>query len=444
MNISVFGIGYVGLVSAACLAEMGNSVVCYDVDLDKLNCLSGGDIPIYEPELKDLVVANIRAGRISFTADVSLATSHGETLFIAVGTPSDEDGSADMSYVLECADNIASNMNSYKLIVNKSTVPVGTLESIRDVVTNRLTSRGLSFEFDVASNPEFLKEGAAIKDFMRPDRIILGVDNERSLAILQEIYFPFLRNHDRIIVMDIRSAELTKYASNAMLATRISFMNELAGFAEVVGADIESVRLGVGSDRRIGLDFLYAGCGYGGSCFPKDVSALSKSASSYNFDMPLLNAVEKVNRHQKNILIRKIKSHFGDDLSGKKFALWGLSFKPGTDDLREAPSKCLVEAGLRLGASFQCYDPVSAEKFKRIYQYEDHVSVFDTKEEACLDADALIIVTEWKEFRSPSFDVIEKLMKAKVIFDGRNMYSLSVMSQKGWSYNSIGRPRIVI
>ena len=440
MNISVIGTGYVGLVMGACLAEVGNNVLCLDVDVQKIAILKNGGILIYEPGLEDMVKRNVAAGRLRFTTDVVEAAKFGTIQFIAVGTPPDEDGSADMKYVVAAARNIGKHMDDYKVIVDKSTVPVGTADKVRTAVQEELSKRGTKLEFSVISNPEFLKEGAAVEDFMRPDRIVVGADDERAVQLMRSLYAPLNRNHDRLIVMDIKSAELTKYAANAMLATRISFMNELSLLAEKMGADIEHVRNGISSDSRIGYHFLYAGCGYGGSCFPKDVQALQCTANEYGCDLKILNAVEAVNERQKEVLLDKIISRFGKDLSGRNFALWGLAFKPNTDDMREAPSRVMIEKLWVHGATVTAYDPVATHEAQRVYGDDPRLKLVDSPDTALNDADALIIVTEWKVFRSPDFAQIKAKLKNPVIFDGRNLYDTGEIRGHGIEYYSIGRP----
>ena len=439
MKITVFGAGYVGLVTAACFAEMGNSVVCFDIDEQKLKRLKRGVLPIYEPGLESMVARNLGAGRLSFVSDAKVAVDHGYVQFIAVGTPPKEDGSADLEHVLNVARTIAHCMSEAKVIVSKSTVPVGTCEEISKAISGVLVSAHKKLDFYVASNPEFLKEGAAIDDFMRPDRVIIGSDEKVSSESLKELYSPFLRNHDRLIFMSVKSAELTKYAANAMLATRISFMNELSHFSEAVGADIEAIRLGIGSDKRIGLNFLYAGCGYGGSCFPKDVRALVSSASNVGIDLNILKAVQEANDRQKSLLTHKAISIFGVDLSGLNFCIWGLAFKPNTDDLREAPSEVVIRALLELGADISAYDPVAANNARALYGSEKRVKICSSSYEAADGADAILILTEWKEFRSPDFESLEKLVRQKIILDGRNLYDIGLMRTRGWLYHSVGR-----
>jgi len=441
MKLTIFGSGYVGLVTGACMAEMGNHVVCYDIDEAKIGRLNNGEVPIYEPGLEELIQRNREAGRLEFTIDVDHAVSHGLFQFIAVGTPPDEDGSADMQYVTAVARSIGQNMNEYRIVVDKSTVPVGTADKVKATIQAELDTRDQSTEFDVVSNPEFLKEGAAINDFMKPDRIIVGTDNPRTTELLKTLYEPFNRNHDRMISMDIRSAELTKYAANAMLATKISFMNELANIAEHLGADIEQVRVGIGSDPRIGYHFIYPGGGYGGSCFPKDVRALARSAAVEGFDAQLLKSVEDVNTRQKHRLFEKIQSHYGSDLAGKTIALWGLSFKPSTDDMREAPSRVLMEALWEAGAKVRAYDPEAMEETAKIYPDQDGLVLCESATSALSGADALAIVTEWQEFRSPDLGSIKDALSDAVIFDGRNLYEPDVLEALGIQYYAIGRGR---
>ena len=439
MKVSVVGTGYVGLVTGACLAEMGNDVLCLDVDPNKIRILEEGGIPIHEPGLDLVVARNVKAGRLSFTTDIAKAVAHGTIQFIAVGTPPDEDGSADLQYVLAAARNIGRLMTDYKVVVDKSTVPVGTADKVRAAVADELTKRGSDAKFAVVSNPEFLKEGAAVDDFMRPDRIVVGADDEQAILLMRALYAPFQRNHDRVVVMDVRSAELTKYAANAMLATRISFMNELALLAEKMGADIEQVRVGIGSDPRIGTHFLYAGCGYGGSCFPKDVKALIKTASDEGQDLKVLKAVEAANDRQKLVLVDKIVKRFGENLSGKHFALWGLAFKPNTDDMREATSRVVLAELFQRGATVTAYDPVAMPETQRIFDGEARLKYADTPNAALEGADALVIVTEWKEFRSPDFDRIKSTLKTPTIIDGRNLYDPRLVAAAGLDYDAIGR-----
>ncbi len=441
MKVTVVGTGYVGLVSGTCLAEVGNDVLCLDVDPEKIRLLNDGGIPIFEPGLLDMVRRNVAAGRLRFTTDVAQAVAHGLIQFIAVGTPPDEDGSADLQYVLAAARNIGRHMDEYKVVVDKSTVPVGTGDKVRAAIAEELQARGADIPYSVVSNPEFLKEGAAVEDFMRPDRVVVGADDPRAIELMRALYAPFQRNHERLIVMDVRSAELTKYAANAMLATRISFMNELANLAEKIGADIEQVRLGIGSDPRIGYHFLYPGCGYGGSCFPKDVQALQRTARlDAGLDLKVLNAVEEANDAQKRVLATKVKTRFGADLAGRKFALWGLAFKPNTDDMREAPSRYLLADLFAAGATAVAYDPVAMHEAGRVFQGESRLEFADSPLAALDGADALIIVTEWKEFRSPDFEVIKGKLKQPVIFDGRNLYEPKLVRQHGIDYQAIGRP----
>ena len=439
MKVTVVGTGYVGLVSGACLAEMGNDVLCLDLDPEKIRILKSGGIPIHEPGLDAVVARNVAAGRLSFTTDVARAVAHGRLQFIAVGTPPDEDGSADLQYVLAAARNIGRHMDEYKVVVDKSTVPVGTADQVRSAVAGALAERGAAIDFAVVSNPEFLKEGAAVDDFMRPDRIIVGADDEGAIRLMRELYAPFQRNHDKLVVMDLRSAELTKYAANAMLATRISFMNEMALLAERVGADIEQVRLGIGSDPRIGFDFLYAGCGYGGSCFPKDVKALIHTADESGRALQVLRAVESANDAQKRVLVEKITRRFGDDLAGRRFALWGLAFKPNTDDMREAPSRVLIDELLARGAVVQAYDPVAMGEARRVLPVSPSLVFAASAMDTLQDADALVIVTEWKEFRSPDFARIRRALRQPLIFDGRNMFVPAVVEAAGIEYHPIGR-----
>ena len=440
MKITVIGTGYVGLVTGTCLAEVGNEVLCLDVDPKKIDTLKAGGIPIYEPGLEDMVRRNVAAGRLFFTTDIAESVAFGQIQFIAVGTPPDEDGSADLQYVVAAARNIGRHMQDYKLVVDKSTVPVGTADKVRAALAEELARRGVALEFNVASNPEFLKEGAAVDDFMKPDRIVVGTDSDKATMLLRQLYAPFQRNHDRLTVMDIRSAELTKYAANAMLATRISFMNELAVLAEKLGADIEQVRHGIGSDPRIGYHFLYAGCGYGGSCFPKDVQALRRIAQENGVPVRVLDAVEEANEAQKQVLVDKLVARFGKDLQGKRFAMWGLAFKPNTDDMREAPSRTMLEALWAMGARVSAYDPASMEETRRIYGERADLQLADSPTDALQDADALLIVTEWKVFRSPNFDTLKSLLKSPVIFDGRNLYEPRAMRELGFEYFPIGRP----
>lgn len=440
MKITVVGSGYVGLVAAACLAEVGNHVLGLDVNAEKIRILKEGAIPIHEPGLLEIVRRNVENGRLSFTANIEEAVHFGEIQFIAVGTPPDEDGSADLQYVTEAARNIGRFMTNEKVIVDKSTVPIGTGDKVKAAIAEELKKRNIDIHYSVVSNPEFLKEGAAVEDFMRPDRIIIGTEDPKAVEVMKQIYAPFQRNHDRIVITDLRSAELIKYAANAMLATRISFMNELANLAEILGADIEMVRQGIGSDPRIGYHFLYPGCGYGGSCFPKDVKALIKTAKDVTgFDLKLLKAVEEVNDLQKYVLPKKIKKQFGDNLTDKHFALWGLAFKPNTDDMREASSRVLIDELIKAGATITAYDPVAMDEGKRIFKNEKYLSFADTQDEALKNADALIIVTEWTEFRSPDFTLIKSSLKSPMIFDGRNLYDPKAVRALGFNYYPIGR-----
>ncbi len=439
MKVTVVGTGYVGLVTGACLSEMGNHVVCLDVDERKIRILNDGGIPIHEPGLKEIVQRNVAAGRLQFTTDIPAAVAHGTLQFIGVGTPPDEDGSADLQYVVAAATNIGRHMTDYKVIVDKSTVPVGTADKVRDAVKAALQARGVAVDFAVVSNPEFLKEGAAVDDCMRPDRIVVGADDERAVLLMRALYTPFMRNHERLMVMDVRSAEFTKYAANAMLATRISFMNELSRLAERVGADIENVRRGIGSDPRIGTHFLYPGTGYGGSCFPKDVKALIHIGRENGIDLGVLQAVEDANDRQKHVLVDKIVARFGENLAGRTFAVWGLAFKPNTDDMREAPSRVIVAELARRGAKLRAYDPVAMEEAKRVMGDVPGLQFATSQTEALQGADALVIVTEWKEFRNPDFDHIKATLAQPLIFDGRNLYEPAFMKTLGIDYLAIGR-----
>jgi UDPglucose 6-dehydrogenase len=439
VKITVIGTGYVGLVTGTCLAEVGNEVLCLDLDAKKIETLKAGGIPIYEPGLEDMVRRNVAAGRLSFTTSIEESVAYGEIQFIAVGTPPDEDGSADLQYVVAAARNIGRHMTGYKLVVDKSTVPVGTADKVKAAMQEELSRRGVAHEFNVASNPEFLKEGAAVDDFMKPDRIVIGTDSEQATALLRQLYAPFQRNHDRLTVMDVKSAELTKYAANAMLATRISFMNELAVLAEKLGADIEQVRHGIGSDPRIGYHFLYAGCGYGGSCFPKDVQALRRTGLENGITLRVLDAVEEANELQKQILVNKLTARLGTNLKGKHFAMWGLAFKPNTDDMREAPSRSMLEALWAMGASVSAYDPAAMEETRRIYGERADLLLVDSPMDALKGADALLIVTEWKVFRSPNFDAMKSLLNTPLVFDGRNLYEPQAMREMGFDYLPIGR-----
>lgn len=452
MKVTIIGSGYVGLVTGACLAEQGNNVFCVDVDPRKIEILNSGGVPIYEPGLKEMIERNRAAGRLQFSTDIAASVAHGDIQFIAVGTPPDEDGSADLQYVVAAARNIGRHMTTPKVIVDKSTVPVGTADKVGAAITEELQKRGLSPELcSVVSNPEFLKEGAAVEDFMRPDRIVIGTQNTsaglRAKEQMRKLYAPFNRHHERTYYMDVKSAELTKYAANAMLATRISFMNELANLADLVGADIEAVRQGIGSDSRIGYGFLYSGTGYGGSCFPKDVSALSKTAIEHGRDLKILDAVEAVNEAQKYILVEKIEKRFGADLKGKKFAMWGLAFKPNTDDMREAPSRVIIQELVKRGAQIVAHDPVAMPETKHCLEADfkgnpeglKQVTLVDDPMVATQDADALVIVTEWKAFRSPDFELLKAKLKNPIIFDGRNLYEPQAMQELGIEYQGIGR-----
>jgi UDPglucose 6-dehydrogenase len=440
MKITVIGTGYVGLVSGTCLADVGNDVLCLDVDANKIRILKDGGIPIYEPGLEAMVKKNVAAGRLRFTTNVEEAVAHGVLQFIAVGTPPDEDGSADLQYVVAAARNVGRHMTEYKVIVDKSTVPVGTADKVRAAIAEELKARGNTTAYSVVSNPEFLKEGAAVEDFMKPDRIVVGADDALAVELMRELYAPFQRNHERLIIMDVKSAELTKYAANAMLATRISFMNELANLAEKLGADIELVRKGIGSDPRIGFHFLYPGVGYGGSCFPKDVQALIRTASEAGQGLKVLQAVEDANEAQKSVLPAKIVKRLGADLTGKTIALWGLAFKPNTDDMREAPSRVLIADLLARGAMINAYDPVSTHEAQRVFGDEPRIAYANTPMAALEGADVLAIVTEWKEFRAPDFAAIKAKLKTPVIFDGRNLYDPAIPRKAGLEYFAIGRP----
>ncbi len=440
MKVTVVGTGYVGLVSGTCLAEVGNDVLCLDVDPNKIRILEEGGIPIYEPGLKEMVARNVAAGRLRFTTDVERAVHHGTIQFIAVGTPPDEDGSADMQYVLAAARNIGRLMTDYKVVVDKSTVPVGTADRVQAAIADELAQRGITTPYAVVSNPEFLKEGAAVEDFMRPDRIVVGASDQQAIHLMRALYAPFQRNHERLIVTDVRSAELIKYAANAMLATRISFMNELANLAEKLGADIEMVRQGIGSDPRIGYHFLYPGCGYGGSCFPKDVKALIKTAASEaGLDLKVLTAVEEANDLQKHVLSRKLLQRFDGDLKGRHFAVWGLAFKPNTDDMREAPSLTLIRDLLAAGATVTAHDPEAMKEAQRVLGDDERIRYVAHQNDALTGADALVIVTEWKAFRSPDFDLIKAQLKRPLIVDGRNLYDPALVRALGIEYAAIGR-----
>jgi len=441
MRVTIFGSGYVGLVTGACFADAGNHVICVDVDEKKIQRLQNGEVPIHEPGLDVLIRRNSEAGRLEFTTDAAKGVDHGLFQIIAVGTPPDEDGSADLRYVLAVARTIGMHLNRYAIVITKSTVPVGTADKVKREVEQALLERKVNVEFDVVSNPEFLKEGAAIQDFMKPDRVVVGTDNPRTMELMRALYEPFMRNRERFIVMDVRSSELTKYAANAMLATKISFMNELAAIAERVGADIEKVRVGIGSDPRIGYSFIYPGTGYGGSCFPKDVQALIRSAREVGHTPEILTAVEAVNRRQKEVLVRKMLQHFDGELRGRTVALWGLAFKPNTDDMREAPSRTIMEMLWKAGAKVRAYDPVASQEARRIYGERPDLVLCKSAYEAAEGADALAIATEWQEFRSPDFDRLRELLKSPLIFDGRNLYEPSMLERFGFTYYAIGRGR---
>ena len=437
MNIAVIGTGYVGLVTGTCFAETGINVVCVDIDKRKVEMLRNGEVPIYEPGLDTLLERNIEKGRISFTTSLEKGIADADAVFIAVGTPPDEDGSADLKYVLGVAREIGQHMENYKVIITKSTVPVGTSYKVKSAVQDELEKRGVRIPFDVASNPEFLKEGSAVDDFLKPDRIVVGIESKRAEKVMQRLYKPFLMNGHPLLFMDIFSSEMTKYAANSMLATKISFMNDIANLCELVGANVDLVRKGIGSDSRIGTKFIYPGTGYGGSCFPKDVQALVRTADEYGHSLEVLKAVEAVNYRQKTTLVEKIKKHFGENLKGKQFGLWGLSFKPKTDDMREAPSLVIIEHLKALGATVRAYDPVAMHEAERILG--DEIEYAKDEYDAIIDADALIVATEWSEFRMPNFRILEKLMKGKTIFDGRNVYDPEEMEEQGFNYYSIGR-----
>jgi len=440
MKITIVGTGYVGLVTGTCLAEVGNHVVCVDSDQAKIEALNNGRIPIHEPGLDEMVQENVDAGRLMFTTEIRQGVAHGEIIFIAVGTPPDGDGAADLSHVLAVARDVGRYIEDYRIVVTKSTVPVGTANKVRAELEEETRTRGVNAAFSVVSNPEFLKEGAAIEDFMKPDRIVVGADDQRAVERMRELYAPFNRSHDRVIVMDVPSAELTKYAANSLLATKISFMNEMANLAELLGADIESVRQGIGSDPRIGYHFIYPGCGYGGSCFPKDVRALQRTAGESGYDARILNAVERVNDDQKFVLLRKIDEYFGSRrLAGARIALWGLSFKPNTDDMREAPSRVIMEGLWERGARVSAFDPVAVDEVRRIYGERDDLELVGDPYEALEEADALVVVTEWKIFRSPDLGMMKQRMKQPVIFDGRNIFDPEQMSRHGFDYRGIGR-----
>jgi UDPglucose 6-dehydrogenase len=439
MKLTIFGSGYVGLVTGACLAEVGNDVLCVDIDENKIDMLRRGESPIYEPGLADMLQQNMQAGRLRFTTDAGEGVAHGLFQFIAVGTPPDDDGSADLKYVQAVARSVGEHMDSYRVVINKSTVPVGTADRVRETIAEVLAERQAEVDYDVVSNPEFLKEGAAIEDFMKPDRVVVGTDNPRTAELLKALYAPFNRNHDRVMIMDVRSAELTKYAANAMLATKISFMNEIANLAECLGADVESVRLGIGSDPRIGYHFIYPGCGFGGSCFPKDVKALASMARRADYAAELIEAVESVNDRQKRVLFDKIVRHFDGQLRGRTFALWGLAFKPNTDDMREAPSRVLMELLWEAGAKVRAYDPEAGEEAGRIYGQRSDLVLCRDPYDALQQADGLAICTEWRVFRSPDLERIKSTLREPVVFDGRNIYDPKVVTAMGLRYYGIGR-----
>ncbi len=439
MNITIFGTGYVGLVTGTCFAEMGNTVLCVDIDAEKVEALNNGHIPIFEPGLENLVKSNHASGRLIFTTDTARAVKHGSVIFIAVGTPSDTDGSADLSYVLQVAKTIAAVMEEPKIVVNKSTVPVGTADKVAETLSAELAKRGVKIGFDIASNPEFLKEGAAISDFMKPDRIVIGSNSSNAGRVLDQLYAPFNRNHDKIVHMDIRSAELTKYAANVMLAARISLMNEFSNLADLLGADIESVRRGIGSDPRIGFNFIYPGAGYGGSCFPKDVKALIRIGDDNGYATQMVQSIEQVNNVQKTVLYNKISKHYSGDLSGKTFALWGIAFKPNTDDIREAPSLVIMEALWAAGANIRAYDPQAHAEMAKHYPGQKGLELCSSRDEALEGADALIVITEWNEFKSPDFEKLGDTLAARVIFDGRNLYDPQTLKSMGYDYYCIGR-----
>ena len=439
MRVSIFGTGYVGLVTGACLAHSGHNVTCVDVDENKVQRLLKGEIPIFEPGLESIVKSSVAEKRLQFTTDAKKAVDFAEIIFIAVGTPPDEDGAADLRYVLQVAESVGTHIQDYRLVINKSTVPVGSADRVKQKIAETLAARGEDIPYDVASNPEFLKEGAAVNDFLKPDRIVVGCESERVEKLMRELYAPFNRNHDKLMFMDVRSAELTKYAANAMLATKISFMNEISRVAEKLGADIELVRKGIGSDPRIGYQFIYPGCGYGGSCFPKDVKALVRTANSVGEPAPLLTAVEDVNDSQKSILLTKLTQHFGEDLGSKTIALWGLSFKPNTDDMREAPSRVLMEGLWELGAKVKAYDPEAMHETSRIYGDRADLTFVDNAYDALEGADALVVCTEWQAFRSPDWKQVGEKLSNKVVFDGRNLYDPAWLTDRGFDYYSIGR-----
>jgi len=440
MNITVIGTGYVGLVSGTCFSEMGNKVTCVDIDTIKIEKLNKGIIPIYEPGLEAMVLKNVESENLFFTTNLETSLKNAEIVFIAVGTPMGDDGSADLQYVLAVAKSIGKTIQKRLVIVDKSTVPIGTADKVKETIQKQLDIREVTIEFDVVSNPEFLKEGAAINDFMKPDRVVIGADSEYAIEKMKQLYAPFSMSHERFIEMDVRSAEMTKYAANAMLATKISFMNEIANICEKVGADANQVRIGIGSDSRIGYNFIYPGCGYGGSCFPKDIKALKKIASEYNYEAKLITSVEEVNDAQKLVIANKIIKRFGEDLTGKIFGVWGLAFKPGTDDMREAPAIYIVKELVKRGAKIQAYDPKAMSEAKEHYlKGIENVSYVNSKYEALYNADAMVLLTEWKEFRSPDFDEINNLLKAPIIFDGRNQYNIFNLAEKGFEYYQIGK-----
>ena len=442
MKVSIFGTGYVGLVTGSCLAHSGHQVTCVDIDEEKVKRLTNGEIPIFEPGLDNIVIQSVKEERLKFTTSAKEAVDFAEVIFIAVGTPPDEDGAADLRYVLQVAKSVGEHMQDYRLVINKSTVPVGSADRVKETIASTLAERGVEIPYDVASNPEFLKEGAAVSDFMKPDRIIVGCESDRVEKLMRELYAPFNRNHDKVMFMDVRSAELTKYAANAMLATKISFMNELSGIADKLGADIELVRKGIGSDPRIGYSFIYPGCGYGGSCFPKDVKALVRTANSVEEAAELLTAVEAVNDNQKTVLFSKLQKHFGGDLAGKTIAIWGLAFKPNTDDMREAPARVLMEAIWEAGGKVQAYDPEAMEETSRIYGERDDMALVEKAYDALSGADALVVCTEWSAFKSPDWDKAAELLNEKVVFDGRNLYEPDLMAERGYAHYAIGRPQV--
>jgi UDPglucose 6-dehydrogenase len=439
VKLSIFGTGYVGLVTGTCFAEMGNDVLCVDIDADKVARLQAGEVPIYEPGLEAMVRSNTALGQLAFTTDIAAGVEHGEIIFIAVGTPSDEDGSADLQYVLSVAASIGEHMQGEKVIVDKSTVPVGTADQVQQTIARTLQNRGVDIPFHVVSNPEFLKEGAAVADFMKPDRIVVGASTERGAHMLDQLYAPFNRNHDKVVHMDVRSAELTKYAANVMLATKISLMNELANLSDRLGADIEAVRRGIGMDPRIGYHFIYAGTGYGGSCFPKDVKALIHTAQQVGYEAKIVSGVEQVNAAQKRVLFDKLSNHFNHALAGRTFAMWGLAFKPNTDDMREAPSRTLIELLSGAGANIRAYDPEAGDEARRLYAEDPSLTICDNRNDTLHNADGLIVVTEWNEFRSPDFAAIREALNTPVLFDGRNLYDPDYMRQLGFAYYAIGR-----